>query len=284
MITSIGIGTAQTVPVPDVFHLQFDNQSSLGESTSLAVDIINNHDGTISNMDEYTIGVSGNASDLTNVIPSYITIADHDDLSQGTGIGDDTSYSISFSIRCDDYENILIFEKADEYKLETVDNKLVYTQYDSFWSGIHEKKSSLDLSRYNNGGYISIILTGRYPTGISQIYVNNVATISGYNPPGITYDGMRNTPSDLIIGDLTTDHNMCIDEFQFFNFHLDDRDVEYLYYSYYDGVPRKMPSIWELIKDVVDNMSALIDLIVFFIIVTVVMSVGSFVIGIIKKK
>ena len=285
VVLSIGIGSAQSVPVPDILHLQFDNQSSLGESTTLAVDIINNHDGVISNMDDYTIGKVGNASDLTGSTPSFITIADHDALSQDIVFNDDDSaHTFAFSIKCDDYENILIFEKEDEYKLETVDNKLVYTSHDSLWGGDWSKYSSLDLSQFNGGEYIHIVLTGEFPSGITKIYVNNVNTRSGYHPKPITYEGMHNDPYDLIIGNASANHNMCIDEFQYWTVGLDERDVEWLYYSQYDGVPSKMPSVWELIRDVVSNLGAIVNLIVLFIVVSVVMCVGSYVKSIINIK
>jgi len=281
---SIGIGSAQTVPIPDILHFEFDNQSSLGESTTLAVDGINAHEGVISNMADYTTGKIGNATDLTGSTPSYITIADHDDLSRGIPPfhDDDRDFTISFSIKCDDYSNILILEKANEYKLETIDGILTYTQHDNLWSGDFIKRSTLDLTRYNGGDYIHIVLTGRYPTGAGRFYVNNEYCSVPLNVPGVTYEGMHNTDSDLIIGDTSTDHNMCIDGLQMYTYYLDDRDVEYLYYSIYEGNPAKMRSMWELIQDVVSNLGALINMIVLVIVMTCVIAIGGWIKSFVK--
>lgn len=282
IITSfIGISLAE--PTPDILYLKFDNETSKGESITLAVDSVNNHNATIANMTDYETGFLGSALDLSDPNLATSIISDHTDLTFGTGtpVGD-LDYTFSFFIQCEDYDNMIIFTKDDEYSLYTnATGYLVFESRDVANVDIRTVTSDISLNTYENE-WTHIVITSEFPDGVTQMYYNNEKTVTDNIVKGVCYSSMYNTNSNFIMGYDVENYKYHLDELLIYSTLLQDDDVEELYQYYYPPQETKMHSMWELIRDITDNVGTIINLIVLSIMITLAFCIGTVVTSIIK--
>lgn len=224
-------------PDANLIYYRYDNNSEFGESNSFVYDYTGTgHNAIMYNITDYVIGYIDNAV-CFNDSYQYTSTIDTDELSFTNGTTD-LPFSIAAWIKSDSFDNVVICSKGYydydpyEYKLYCgASGRLNLFLYDD---GNSVNKAGYTRTSLNNFINEYVFITVTYDANNIKMYFNNVPMYTIQLTP-IGYVCMNNTDNNFTTGQPTIFSNqICIDEFQLFDFLLTTDDINAIYNSYFN--------------------------------------------------